>query len=145
MPPETVFNITQPLALLGWIMLLFAPLIPKLADRIAGFAIPILLALIYGVMLIVYLPEGEGGFTNLPEVMKLFTVPGLAMVGWLHYLAFDLFIGGWEVRTARRDGISHWLVLPCLVLTLMAGPIGLLLFLTLRYGVRRLKPQPAQG
>lgn len=132
MSPETVFNIAQPLALVGWTMLLFAPLMPKLADRIAGFAIPILLALVYAFMLISYLPGAEGGFTTLPEVMKLFTVPGLAMAGWLHYLAFDLFIGGWEVRTARREGMSHWLVLPCLALTLLAGPIGLLLFLALR-------------
>jgi len=131
MSPETVFQIAQPIALAGWFMLLFAPLMPKLADRVAGYAIPILLALVYAVMLVVYMPEGEGGFGSLPEVMKLFTIPGLAMTGWLHYLALDLFIGGWEVRTARRENISHWLVLPCLALTLLAGPIGLLLFLAL--------------
>lgn len=132
MSPEIIFNVTQPLALFGWLLLLFSPLIPTLADRIAGVVIPILLALVYAVMLIIYLPESEGGFTSLPEIMKLFTVPGLAMTGWLHYLAFDLFIGGWEVRTARREGIAHWQVLPCLALTLLAGPIGLMLFLALR-------------
>ncbi len=133
MSPETVFQISTPLALVGWILLLFAPLIPKWSDRIAGYFIPALLALIYAVMLITYAGEGEGGFGSLPEVMQLFTVPGLAMSGWLHYLAFDLFIGGWEVRTARREGIAHWLVIPCLALTLLAGPIGLLLFLGLRW------------
>jgi len=143
MSPDTVFLIAQPLALAGWVLLFFAPFMPKFTDAVAGHAIPVLLALIYIVMLVAHMPDGEGGFTSLPEVMKLFTVPGLAMAGWLHYLAFDLFIGGWEVRTARREGISHWLVLPCLALTLLAGPIGLLLFLALRYGRRRLNPQPA--
>ena len=143
MSPETLFQIAQPLALAGWVLLVFAPLIPKLADRVAGYAIPVALAIVYAITLLVYAPDGEGGFTSLPEVMKLFTVPGLAMAGWLHYLALDLFIGGWEVRTARREGISHWLVLPCLALTLLAAPIGLVLFLALRYGKRRLNAEPA--
>lgn len=146
MSPEFVFQITNPLALVGWVLLLFAPLIPKWSDRIAGYAIPALLALIYAVMLISHAGEGEGGFGSLPEVMSLFTVPGLVMAGWLHYLAFDLFIGAWEVRTARRQGIPHWMVVPCLALTLFAGPIGLLLFLLLRVAMRRRQspePQPA--
>jgi len=145
MTPETIFHFAQPLALAGWGLLLLAPLIPKIADRAAGYGIPIILGLIYVAMMVAYLPDGEGGFASLPEVMQLFTVPGLAMAGWLHYLAFDLFIGGWEVRTARREGISHWLVLPCLALTLLAGPIGLLLFLTLRFGLHRWRTEPAQA
>jgi len=143
MNPETVFQIAQPLALVGWGLLLFAPLIPNLSDRVAGYGIPIVLALIYIAMMILYLPDSEGGFGSLPEVMQLFTVPGLVMAGWLHYLAFDLFIGGWEVRTARREGISHWMVLPCLALTLLAGPVGLLLFLALRFARNRWNAKPA--
>lgn len=143
MSPETVFEITGPLALIGWILLLFAPLLPKWSDRIAGYFIPALLALIYAVMLITFAGEGEGGFGSLAEVMSLFTVPGLVMAGWLHYLAFDLFIGAWEVRTARKEGIAHWMVIPCLALTLFAGPIGLLLFLGLRTLRQRKDPEPA--
>lgn len=131
---ETVFQLSQGLALIGWLMLLFAPLMPRVADRVAGYAIPIVLALVYAATLISYSSDGEGGFGSLAEVMRLFTVPGLVMAGWLHYLAFDLFIGGWEVRCARREGIAHWQVIPCLALTLFAGPIGLLLFLLLRWG-----------
>jgi hypothetical protein len=142
MSPEIIFQITNPLALVGWILLLFAPLIPKWSDRIAGYAIPALLALVYAVMLVTHAGEGEGGFGSLPEVMNLFTVPGLVMAGWLHYLAFDLFIGAWEVRTARKEGIAHWMVIPCLALTLFAGPIGLLLFLALRAVVKRTKSEP---
>lgn len=143
MSPELVFELTNPLALIGWILLLIAPLIPKWSDRIAGYAIPALLALVYAVMLVTHAGDGEGGFGSLAEVMSLFTVPGLVMAGWLHYLAFDLFIGGWEVRTARREGIAHWMVVPCLALTLFAGPVGLLLFLVLRAVRIRTPPEPA--
>jgi len=50
----------------------------------------------------------------------------LLLAGWVHYLAFDLFIGSWEVEDAAANGIPHWLLLPCLFLTLMVGPVGLL-------------------
>ena len=51
--------------------------------------------------------------------MALFTSPEIALAGWIHYLAFDLLIGAWEVRVARREGIAYLLVLPCLLLVLL--------------------------
>jgi hypothetical protein len=65
-------------------------------------------------------------------VSALFGHRGLLLAGWLHYLAFDLFVGAWEVREARRVGLPHWLILPALALTFLFGPLGLLVFLALR-------------
>jgi hypothetical protein len=70
----------------------------------------------------------------LADVRALFSNDFLLLAGWIHYLAFDLFIGSWEVRDARRLGIHHLTVVPCLVLTFMLGPVGLLLYLALRAG-----------
>ena len=134
---ESVFALVNLIALVGWFLLLFAPWIPKLADRVAGYGIPILLAAVYLVMLFVALTEAEGGFGSLEGVMAGFSYPGMALTGWLHYLALDLFIGGWEVRSARRQGIAFWKVVPCLALTLLAAPVGLVVFLL----VRRLQQQ----
>ncbi|MBW2391428.1 MAG: DUF4281 domain-containing protein, partial [Deltaproteobacteria bacterium] len=78
-----------------------------------------------------------GGFGTLGGVMTLFSSPYFTLVGWVHYLAFDLFIGAWEVRDARRRSIPHGFVLPCLFLTLMVGPVGLLAYLVLRWVLRR--------
>jgi hypothetical protein len=74
----------------------------------------------------------EGGFSSLDEVASLFRNPWLLLAGWIHYLAFDLLIGTWEVRDARSRGISHLLVLPCLALTFLFGPAGWLLYLAVR-------------
>jgi hypothetical protein len=41
------------------------------------------------------------------------------------------------VRDARRVGLHHLLVVPCLLLTFFFGPAGLLLYLVLRFAVRR--------
>ena len=55
-----------------------------------------------------------------------------ALAGWTHYLAFDLFIGAWEVRTARAERIPFLAVVPCLALTFLFGPAGYLAFSALR-------------
>jgi hypothetical protein len=137
MSPQLVFELANPAALLGWLLLLFSPLMPRFADRVAGYGIPVVLAAVYLVMLVLYAPGAEGNFTSLDGIIQGFNVPGLAMAGWLHYLALDLFVGGWEVRTARREAIPHWQVVPCLALTLFAAPFGLALFLGLRLLHRR--------
>jgi SNF family Na+-dependent transporter len=61
----------------------------------------------------------------------------LVLLGWVHFLAFDLFIGAWMVRDARRLKILHLAVIPCLLVTFLLGPVGLLTYLVLRTGLRR--------
>ena len=134
MDPSTLFQIANPVALLGWIVLVLSPISPQWADRIAGAAVPLLLSIAYAGLILAFWSGAEGGFDNLENVMRLFEQPAIALAGWLHYLAFDLFLGAWEVRTARREGIPHLLVLPCLGLTFLFGPIGYLLFSVLRAG-----------
>ncbi len=130
--PHTLFQIANPLALAGWLLLAAAPLAPRLADIVSGLVIPVALSLLYAGAMLAFGAGAEGGFDSLQNVMLLFTSPGIALAGWVHFLAFGLFIGAWQVRTARREGIVHLLVLPCLVLTFLLGPVGLLLFLAIR-------------
>jgi hypothetical protein len=132
MSPDALFQIANPLALLGWLVLVASPLSPVWADRIAGVLIPVLLSVGYAALILAFWWSAEGGFSSLAEVMRLFTSPWIALAGWVHYLAFDLFIGAWETRKARAGGMPHLVLLPCLALTFLFGPIGLLVFLTLR-------------
>ena len=78
-----------------------------------------------------YWSRAEGGFGSLDEVAALFRSRELLLAGWLHYLAFDLFVGAWEVRRGREAGVPFLLVAPCLLLTFLFGPAGLLAFLIL--------------
>jgi hypothetical protein len=132
MTPDTLFQLANPIALLGWAVLALSPLAPRVAGLAAGIAIPTLLAVAYAALILAFWWGAPGGFDSLPNVMALFTSPEIALAGWLHYLAFDLFVGAWEVRTARREAIPHLLVLPCLLLTFLFGPVGFLLFLGIR-------------
>jgi hypothetical protein len=141
MTPDQLFQLANPLALLGWVALFASPLAPRAAQAVAAAAIPLLLSLAYAGLVLAFWWEAPGGLGTLPEVQALFTHPHIALAGWLHYLAFDLFLGAWEVRTARAEGMAHWMVIPCLILTFLFGPAGLLAFAILRFTlVRKVLP-----
>ena len=70
----------------------------------------------------------QGGFSSLAGVAQLFENRWLLLAGWVHYLAFDLFIGAWETRDAMARGLSRLWLAPCLLMTFMLGPIGLLMY-----------------
>jgi len=131
---ETVFSLTGGLAMVGWAGLVLLPRKSFVVVVVARQIIPLLIAGIYAVLMASYLgaaPE-EGGFGSLAAVSTLFTVDGLLLAGWVHYLAFDLFVGSWEVEDAQAHSVPHLAVVPCLLATLMAGPVGLALYLAVR-------------
>jgi hypothetical protein len=132
MSPDAVFQIANSLALAGWLALLGSFLFPSLADRISGLAIPLLLSVAYAGVILGFWARAEGGFGSLDDVARLFQSRELLLTGWIHYLAFDLFVGAWIARTARDTGVPFLFVVPCLALTFLFGPVGFLLFATIR-------------
>lgn len=149
MPWENIFTWTNGWALFCWVILAFAPQ----RDRVLPYVFYLgcgLLALTYA-SLIIPLMAGwidDGGpvgrppadFTKLSGVMSLFAGPGGATIGWIHYLAFDLFVGIWVARNADRHGYARLVQIPILFFVFMLGPIGLLLYLILR-ATKKGKPE----
>ena len=129
---ETIFAIANPVALVGWAGLILLPGRKLVVDGVSGLIIPALLGVAYAGLVGAFFAGAEGGFSSLADVRLLFQSDALLLAGWLHYLAFDLFVGAFEVRTARAEGIPHLLVIPCLVLTFLFGPLGFVLFLIIR-------------
>lgn len=129
---ELIFAGANGLALLGWLGLAVLPGRRLVVDGISGLAVPALLSVAYAGLVASGFAGAEGGFSSIAEVRALFGSDALLVAGWLHYLAFDLFVGAWQVRTARAEGIPHLLVVPCLLLTFLFGPAGFLAFLALR-------------
>ena len=133
MKAEQIFSIANLIAMISWIILAVAPRWILTRKIILSGAIPLLLSAAYLVLIIVFFGKSEGGFGSLADVMKLFTNEWTMLAGWIHYLAFDLLVGAWEVKDSQKRGISHWFVVPCLFLTFMLGPIGFLLYSILRF------------
>lgn len=136
MSPTQIFAVANFVALCGWLLLIALPGKTSVTHLISGVVIPAVFAVVYTVMIAIHFGGSEGGFSSLPDVARLFSNPWLLLAGWLHYLAFDLLIGSWEVRDARERGIPHLLVVPCLILTFLFGPAGWLLYLGIRTQVR---------
>jgi len=129
---ELIFSLASIIAVIGWALLLASPFIPIWSDRLAGYSIPLVLSVGY-ITLLLTSSSSEGGYGSLTDVMKLFTYEQSALAAWIHFLAFDLFIGAWICREARLLDIKFWLVVPILVLTFLFGPFGFLAFSALKY------------
>jgi hypothetical protein len=127
---DQLFQIANPVALLGWLVLIASVVLKKPAwrDQVAGRMWPLGFSVLYAALIIFFFFKAPGGFDTLANVQLLFTSEWAALAGWLHYLAFDLFVGCWIAREVLRQGLSQWLLLPLLPLTFMFGPMGLVGF-----------------
>jgi hypothetical protein len=131
MTMEGLFSACNLLAMVGWLLLLAVPRNRK-AMAVAGTVIPLTLAAVYLAVFLLHARGSEGGFSSLAGVALLFGNHWLLLAGWIHYLAFDLFIGAWETRDALARGVPRLLLAPCLLMTFMLGPIGLLCYHVVR-------------
>jgi hypothetical protein len=138
MTPDQLFSIANALALFAWILLIVLPRHRWISGILAPIAMPALFAAMYVSILVIQWKGSHGGFSSLPAVATLFSQPWLLLAGWVHYLAFDLLVGSWEVRDARERGIPHLVVVPCLALTFLFGPAGWLAY----SGLRAAYPSP---
>jgi hypothetical protein len=134
-----LFSSASTLAMLGWFILVFLPRGWKWLNPIASMLIPLILSVLYSFLIARYFFSAEGGFDSLANVQQLFTYPAVALAGWVHYLAFDLFVGGVIAKQADEIELSRLIQAPILLLTCMFGPFGYLLFMLIKAAMLRFK------
>ena len=77
----------------------------------------------------------NGNFTlylGLSELSRLFEDHLYIMIFWTHFIAINLFIGGWIVKDSQKFSINKVLMAVPLIVTYLIGPIGLLLYWIIR-------------
>ncbi|HUR10358.1 MAG TPA: ABA4-like family protein [Flavitalea sp.] len=132
MTPELVFSICNMVAMVGWIILIVLPWWIS-SDRFIIGVIISLLAIVYTWMIVSSFHLSDlSAFGSLDGVMRLFTDRFVVTAGWIHYLAFDLMVGLFIRKNAVRHDIHHALVIPCLLVTFIFGPAGLVLYFIIR-------------
>jgi hypothetical protein len=137
MTAETIFQISNIIALLGWLVLIVIPIRFQPDKFIVGIIVT-LFCLTYAWLVAFYFSVDDlKKFGSLDGVMNLFTRPEIVVAGWVHYLAFDLMTGVFIRRNAIKHGIKHGLIILPLFFTFMLGPIGLLLYLAIRVSVSK--------
>lgn len=135
MTPDVLFSLCNTVALACWIALIAGPRWRGVTLGLQWGAVTAL-SLVYAVLIAVFFFRVEGGgFFSLTAVQALFADPHVALAGWVHYLAFDLFVGLWIAARSDEAGINRLVQAPILVATFMFGPFGFLLFQAVRLGL----------
>jgi hypothetical protein len=125
---ESWFSLSSSLAMAGWASLILLPRWAWLRQGLS-YGLVSLLAMAYVTLILGYFFQVEGGgFDSIAAVRTLFASDPVLLAGWLHYLAFDLFVGLWIAARADALSLSRLLQAPILAATFMFGPLGLLLF-----------------
>ena len=139
MEMEKLFGLTGLLVMPFWLLMIFAPRLRVTAWAMRTPVAPVLPALLYLVLVAPRLPEVLPLLVQpkLPEISALLGSPAGATIGWLHFLALDLFVGRWIYLDGKERGLSAWLISPLLFLTLMFGPLGLLAYLGVQAATAR--------
>lgn len=136
MSHDAIFTLINFYVMPAWALLIFAPRWSGTNRIVHAAFYPLIFGVFYSYYFAINIFFGgaaEGtSFFSLAGVMALFDTPTGTLVGWSHYLVFDLFVGAWISRDALRRGVNHLVVVPCLLLTFMAGPIGLMLYMVVR-------------
>lgn len=134
---DVAFSTANALALLGWVFLLVLPGWEPGRRWIAGLILPLIFAVAYLMLFPALWISAPGGFSSLDELSVLLNHDQrILFAAWLHYLAFDLLIGGAILDDSRSRGVGHiWMIAP-LLLCFVMGPIGWLLY----QGVKQFAP-----
>ena len=136
---ETIFSLSNFLVIPFWFLMIFLPGWTWTGRVVGSVWVVAPAAALY---LVLVLPDIAGVLAevsnpDLPAIAASLGTDAGATVGWVHFLAFDLFVGRWAYLDARARQISPWLMAPVLFFIFMLGPIGFLLYLLLRLVYRR--------
>ncbi len=133
---NTIFLLLNASVVPAWALLVFLPRAAVTRAIVHSGLYPLLLGVFYIICFALNIFGGlavEGGNFNTPAgISALFSHPNGVLIGWSHYLVFDLFVGAWIGRDRQRRDIPHLATVPCLLLTFIFGPVGLLCYALLR-------------
>lgn len=132
-----IFTFQSWLVMVGWIVLIGLPFWDP--GRTVVWAVICAQCAVYAYLLFFGRRYDQGArppnfkdFSSLKGVVRMFENPRAALTGWIHFLAFDLLVGLLILTDSQQHEISHWIVAPILIVTLMVGPSGLLVYVVLR-------------
>ena len=125
-----IFNFSNILILIAWGAIIISPQ-KKISRILISYPwIPLILSFFYIYFIIISGGLMEADFSSLNGIVTLFknATPESAAAGWLHYLAFDFWVGTWIIKHSRKEKISNKIIVLPLLLTFILGPVGILAY-----------------
>lgn len=136
MTPELLFSHVGTAAMVGWVMLILGPRRFAVFNAVPLWIIPAGLSGVYAALVFSRFSGMGGGFDTLANVAVLLADDWTLLAAWVHFLAFDLFIGAVMARRMDRVGVDRLVQTPILISTLMLGPLGFLIAALTELGLR---------
>ncbi|MEQ9302286.1 MAG: ABA4-like family protein [Marinoscillum sp.] len=133
MEASRIFELVNFIALIAWALMIFTPKWKYTTKMVKNLISPVLLSMAYLTIISTTINGSSLDITSLDQVRKLFNNDYVLLAGWIHYLAFDLFVGCWILKKSLDEKIPLYVSIPCLLFTFIAGPIGCLLFVAAYY------------
>lgn len=135
---DTLFAFSNLLVMPFWLLMIVAPRWAWTERLMKSLWVVAPAAILYAVLVVPQLPAAAGDLSNptLTAIMALLGSPAGATIGWVHFLAFDLFVGRWAYLDGRERNYHPLLMAPLLFTILMVGPLGFLLYLIVRQVAR---------
>ncbi|MFM7987321.1 MAG: ABA4-like family protein [Candidatus Fonsibacter sp.] len=142
---EMIYHFTNIGVIPMWILLAFLPGWNGTKVLINSILVPLILSLTYFYVLYIYINTSEGIFSNIlnkgkifelymgiDQLKKIFSDKNVLLLFWIHFLTANLILGAWIATDAAKNKALQFIVLVPLVLTYLAGPLGLGFYLILR-------------
>ncbi|MDJ0992523.1 MAG: ABA4-like family protein [Dinoroseobacter sp.] len=134
--PDIVFSHVGTAAMVGWVLLILGPRRYTWFNAIPLWIIPSGLSAVYAALIFSRFSGMGGGFDSLENVAILMSDRWALLAGWVHYLAFDLFVGAVMATRMDRAGVGRLVQAPILLSTFMLGPLGFLIAGLTELGLR---------
>tara|TARA_Y100000385_G_C13106168_1_gene648009 strand:+ start:5528 stop:5965 length:438 start_codon:yes stop_codon:yes gene_type:complete len=125
-----IFNFCNILILIAWGAIIISPQ-KKISEILISYPwIPLTLSFFYIYFIIISGGLMEADLSSLNGIVTLFknATPESAAAGWLHYLAFDFWVGTWIIKHSRKEKISNKIIVLPLLFTFILGPVGILVY-----------------
>ena len=97
-----------------------------------------ILSLTYGYLIYTFFNAGYDFIENfelylsLNNLSDLFSNNSFLIIFWIHFLAINLFCGGWMTKDSQKFGINKILMILPLIITYLIGPIGIVFYWLIR-------------
>ena len=121
-----------------WFTLIFFPQ-SKICKIFTISVFPILIiSIIYCYVIYLIFQTGYDFLNNfklylgIKELLNLFSDSSFLILFWIHFLAINLFCGGWIVNDYQKFGISKILIFFPLIITYFVGPLGISIYWIIR-------------
>ncbi len=143
MQPEVVFSHASTAAMVGWALLILGPRRFAWVNAVPLWIIPAGLSVVYALIVLSRFAGVDGGFDSLSSVARLMSDDWALLGGWVHFLAFDLFVGAVMAARMDRVGVGRIVQGPILLAIFMLGPFGFLIAALTELGPRARLPHQA--